>query len=164
LAPDPSNGRQPRKAILRLFSTAQTSGAQAVIGVFRCRQGHDVPDQEPILGLAAKYPRDQGVAKDPDVIFFTDFEADCWRDEWSQVANRNANETVAADPARKFEPLTCRRAAPRAGRARAELHHGRERLARIRNGAFRLVTALSRHSGPRNERLPGWPRGGRSVR
>jgi hypothetical protein len=81
------------------FNTAQTSGAQAVIGVFRCRQGHDVPDQEPIPGLTAKYPRDQGLAKDPNVDFFTDFEADSWRDEWSQVANRNASDPVAADPA-----------------------------------------------------------------
>jgi hypothetical protein len=101
-------GVKPRKASLRLFNTAQTSGANADIGVFRCRQGHEVPDQEPILGLAAKYPKDQGLAKDLDVVFFTDFEADSWRDEWSQVANRNASETVAADAARKFEPLAGR--------------------------------------------------------
>ena len=62
---------KPSKAVLRLFHTAQTSSSKASVGVFRCRQGHDEPDTKPILGLAAKYPGDQGIGRDPAVVFFT---------------------------------------------------------------------------------------------
>lgn len=33
-------------------------------------------------GLAAKYPLDRGIERDPDVIFFEDFEDANWRNKW----------------------------------------------------------------------------------
>lgn len=96
---------KPAKAILRLFNTSQTSGAAATIGVFRCQQSHAAADTEPILGLAAKYPGDKGIAKDPSVLFATGFEAEAWRDEWSVVGNQKNSEAVAAGAGWKFEPL-----------------------------------------------------------
>ena len=75
---DPRGGKEIgklTKAVLRLFNTTQTSGASASIGVFRCQQSHDVADTEPIFGLAAKYPGDHGIGKDPSVVFSTGFEA-----------------------------------------------------------------------------------------
>ena len=62
------------KATLRLYTTRQYGDAD--IGVFRCQQGHDLPPSDPILGLAARYPGDQGIAKTPDVVFATDFESE----------------------------------------------------------------------------------------
>jgi hypothetical protein len=92
------------KAVLRLYHSVH-SGNALTIGVFRCSQGHDLPASEPILGLAAKYPGDKGIAKDPAVVFFSDFEAEKWAEEWSQVAPLKVIDTVNADPDRKFEPL-----------------------------------------------------------
>ena len=94
-----------QRALLRLYNLAQDGGAPLEIGVFRCRQGHDAPETAPILGLAARYIGDRGIAKDPDVVFFADFEAENWGEAWSQVAPAEAIQIVRADPARKFEPL-----------------------------------------------------------
>ncbi len=35
------------------------------------------------LGLAAKYPGDEGIEKDEAVIFFTDYEDDSWKEGWT---------------------------------------------------------------------------------
>ena len=105
---DPRGGKEigkPTKAVLRLFNTTQTSGASASIGVFRCQQSHDVADTEPIFGLAAKYPGDHGIGKDPSVVFSTGFEAEKWREEWSEGADRKLIEVVMSDPMRKFAPF-----------------------------------------------------------
>lgn len=93
------------KGTLRLFSLSLQGGGPVTIGVFRCRQGHDAPEGEPTPGLAARYPGDRGIAKDPDALFFADFEAADWAKAWSQAAPEEAISTVAADPPRKFEPL-----------------------------------------------------------
>lgn len=92
------------KAILRLHNLAQSGGETATVGVFRCSQGHDVPAEEPTLGLAAKYPGDQDIRKDPAVIFFTGFEAEKWTAEWTQAAPLAALDTLTADADRKFQP------------------------------------------------------------
>ena len=91
------------RAVLRLYNTKQTSGSSGNIGVFRCSQNHEVPDNEVIFGLAAKYPNDKGIAKDPDVYFFTDFEADEWQKAWSGMGPNIAPVTLAEDPELKFE-------------------------------------------------------------
>jgi hypothetical protein len=92
-----------QKATLALFTTQQYG--DATIGVFRCHQGEHDPPGPPRLGLAAKYPDDRGLAADPRVVFFADFEADDWAAGWTQAAPRGAIDTVAADAARNFEPL-----------------------------------------------------------
>jgi hypothetical protein len=73
--------------------------------VFRCRQGHDVPPSDPIPGLAAKYPDDRGIAKDPDVVFATDFESETWNDEWTYAGKMEVIDTVSEDAERKFQLL-----------------------------------------------------------
>jgi hypothetical protein len=90
------------KAVLRLHCFAQF-GNRSTIGIYRCSQGHDEPPSEPVLGLAARYPDDRGIAGDPDVLFFADFESDDWQRAWTQAAGQV--DVVAADPRRRFEPL-----------------------------------------------------------
>ena len=91
------------KATLRLFTIRQYG--TATIGVFRCSQGHDLPPSDPIRGLAAAYPRDQGISRDPNVIFATDFESPKWNDEWTYAGNLKVIDTVPGDVKRKFQPL-----------------------------------------------------------
>ena len=80
LAPAKKLG-QLSKATLRLFTTRQYGAAE--IGVFRCKQGHDLPPSDPIPGLASRYPGDDGISKDPDVVFAADFDSERWNDEWT---------------------------------------------------------------------------------
>jgi hypothetical protein len=55
-------------------------------------------------GLAAKYPSDQGIEEDPDVILFTDFESDQWHKHWSG-GRRKTVRVVIEDNERSFQPL-----------------------------------------------------------
>ncbi len=91
------------KATLRLYTTKQYGDAE--IGVFRCKQGHDLPPSDSILGLASRYPGDKGIAKDPDVVFATDFESEKWNDQWTYAGKMEVIDTVSEDAERKFEPL-----------------------------------------------------------
>ena len=93
------------KAVLRLHNLAHPGGKPLTVGVFRCAQGHDAPGEEPRLGLAAQYPGDRGISKDPAVLFATGFEAADWAKEWSQVAPRERLRTLDADAALRFRPL-----------------------------------------------------------
>lgn len=102
---DLGKAARPTKAMLRLHVASATSGAEAKVGVFRCRQGHD-DDDKPQLGLAAKYPGDKGIDKDADVFFATGFEAAQWQKEWSQVGSPKWAQTVEADKERKFVALS----------------------------------------------------------
>jgi hypothetical protein len=96
-------GTRITEAKLRLFTYAQYGGGTMAVGVFRCAQGQVVPDLEPTLGLAGKYPEDRGIGADPDVIFAADFQSDGWAGEWTYA--QGTIDTVAADPERRFEPL-----------------------------------------------------------
>ena len=91
-------------ATLVLQTTKQYGSTS--IGVFRCRQGHDVPKSPPVLGIAAKYKNDRGIEDDPDVIFATGFERTDWQDEWTQAKPKDRIDTVNADSRfEKFLPL-----------------------------------------------------------
>jgi hypothetical protein len=90
------------KATLHLIAVKQYGGAGEV-GVFACDQGDEVKSMDPILGVAARYTRDRGIDKDPDVLVATGFESPDWHKEWSYAGGKV--ETVAADPETKFEPL-----------------------------------------------------------
>lgn len=93
------------EAKLVLQSTKQFGGG-AKIGVFRSRHGHDEPPSEPIAGIAARYPNDQGIADDPEVIFATGFESADWRDEWTQAGPLDKIAVVGPDTNfKKFEQL-----------------------------------------------------------
>jgi hypothetical protein len=93
-----------KKATLGLWCFAQY-GRSIEIGVFRCAQGRGQRASEPTLGLAAGYRGDHGIRRDPDVLFFTDFESGEWADEWSQTAHLKVLATVESDQQRKFQPL-----------------------------------------------------------
>jgi hypothetical protein len=92
-------------ATLRLHVYAEYGGGALDAGIFRCNQGHDLPSSEPILGLAAQYPYDRGIAAHPDVYLFSDFETVDWGDDWTFGTGDSTLDTVGADPARGFEPL-----------------------------------------------------------
>jgi len=91
------------KATLRLHTFVQYGNGSMDIGVFRCRQGHDLPPSDPVMGLAAQYPGDQDILGDPDVLFFADFESEDWADAWSYAGGNL--QPVAADPQRGFQPF-----------------------------------------------------------
>ncbi len=55
-------------------------------------------------GLAAQYSRDEGIQEDPDVILFTDFDSEEWRDQWSG-GKRTTVSVIGKDRERGFEPL-----------------------------------------------------------
>ena len=102
----PISGHSVDRATLRLYSHQQSGTGSTEIGVFRCDQGQQVPPTAATLGLAARYPADQGISADRDVIFFTDFESDEWAKEWTLAANLDVIDTTKSDPGRKFEPLS----------------------------------------------------------
>ncbi len=93
------------EAVLRLKLFKVYGNGNAKIGVFRCQQGHDEPQTDPILGLAKNYPNDREIAKDSNVIFATNFEAKNWNEEWTTAGKMNVIDTVSEDAARKFETL-----------------------------------------------------------
>ncbi|MEX0717240.1 MAG: DNRLRE domain-containing protein [Planctomycetaceae bacterium] len=93
------------RASLRLVTYRQ-SGGGGEVGVFRCDHGEEFEDAPPKQGLAAKYPNDEGIEKDADVIFATGFESPEWVKEWSHVDARLKNDTVDSHPETKFEPLS----------------------------------------------------------
>ena len=92
-------------ATLRLYVYAEYGGGALDAGVFRCDQGHALPSSDPILGLAAHYPYDQGIADHPDVYLFSDFETADWGDDWTFGSGDSTLDTTLSDPARQFEPF-----------------------------------------------------------
>jgi hypothetical protein len=96
-------GTRVANAKLMLCTYAQYGSGELTVGVFRCAQGHDTPASAPILGLASKYPGDEAIVSDPDVIFFSDFESDDWADEWTSASGRM--QLVGVDRDRLFEPF-----------------------------------------------------------
>lgn len=96
-------GADVTQATLSLWDHAEFGTGE--VGVFRCRQGHDVPPSPPIPGLAAQFPGDVGIAGHPDVLLFSDFETDVWGDDWSYGTGAATLERVTSDPPRLFEPL-----------------------------------------------------------
>ncbi len=90
-------------ATLRLYTYQQYGGGSMDIGVFLCDQGHDLPPTNPIMGLAADYPLDQGIEDHPNVTFFDPFESDAWVDGWTHVGG--VLDIVVTDPAYLFEPF-----------------------------------------------------------
>ncbi|MBM4018917.1 MAG: DNRLRE domain-containing protein [Planctomycetes bacterium] len=128
-----------QRATLRLHNLAQAGGTPLQVGVFRCCQGHDAPETAPLLGLAARYPSDRGIAKDPDVVFFADFEAENWAEGWSQAAPQDAIQIAGADPERKFQPLL--------GNAL------RAQLAKGKSTALNMLYKFRQHAGGEPEEI-----------
>lgn len=88
------------RATLKLFTPEQYGTTD--IAVFRCAQEEVPTKRNPVHGLASKYPNDQGIEKDPNVIFFADFQSSDWASRWSLGQPLS---TVSKDEKLKFKPL-----------------------------------------------------------
>jgi hypothetical protein len=97
--------RTRRCDFLRLYVYAEYGGATLDAGVFRCSQGHELPPSDPIPGLAAQYPHDQGIENHSDVHLFSDFETPDWGSDWTFGYDASTLETVTSDPEILFAPL-----------------------------------------------------------
>ncbi len=95
---------QATTATLRLHTTRQYG--DATVGVFRCRQGHDAPDTQPIRGLAAAFPDDRGIESHKSVLFAAGFESPDWHDRWTHAGEMRVIDTISADRARQFAPFS----------------------------------------------------------
>ncbi|MEM7394254.1 MAG: polysaccharide lyase, partial [Verrucomicrobiota bacterium] len=93
------------QATMRLFVYAEFGGGTMDVGVFRCSPSHDEPPGPPTCGVGLNYLKDQGIAADPTVVFFEDFEAANWGDSWTAGASDPTIDIVSNDVARLFEPL-----------------------------------------------------------
>lgn len=73
-----------RRAVLRLTTTSRQYGATS-IGVFRLHSPEVGTRHGAVLGIAARYPADRGLAGAPEVVAFVDHESSAWQKAWSQV-------------------------------------------------------------------------------
>jgi predicted amidohydrolase len=83
-----------RAARERLAALRQPAGQQDLEG----RLGGSVPSASAQAGIAAAYPGDHGIARDPRVVFAEDFEEpslDALKERWQQVQN---TEIMAFSP------------------------------------------------------------------
>lgn len=92
------------QATLQLYDFAQYGALD--VGVFRCSQGHELPESDAIRGLASRYIMDAGIAGHPDVVFFTGFESDNWDDEWTSISHPENGTNLISDPPRLFVPFS----------------------------------------------------------
>jgi hypothetical protein len=72
-------------------------GARARAGLFLCDSGLTTTSSAAVPGLAARYPEDRGIGKDPAVYLFSDFETDDWGKAWGRGAEAATLQPVAAD-------------------------------------------------------------------
>jgi hypothetical protein len=93
------------KATLELTTTERQYG-DTTLGVFRLDPpGSPLSPAAPRAGLAAAYPRDQGIENDRDVVMATGFESVLWPRDWSYVSLNSHAERVDAAAGRGFKPL-----------------------------------------------------------
>jgi hypothetical protein len=100
------NAGQVTEATLELVTTDKQYGTTA-LGVYRIDpplSGSAAADR-PVPGLAARYARDQGIDKDPDVLMATGFESAFWGSDWTYVSPRGSFDRVDAAPNLGFRPL-----------------------------------------------------------
>jgi hypothetical protein len=100
--PKAKGGPELASATLRL-QTLGTHAQAPRLGVFLL----DPPlaGTAPQAGLAAGYPGDAGLARDPDVLLAEAFEAGDWTRRWSYVRQSGTFDLVGADASLRFEPL-----------------------------------------------------------
>ena len=102
--PPPSAERRLTRAIVHLTTTSTQYG-DANLGVFLLDPPVTLAIAPPQPGLAALYPGDDGIERDPDVIFSERFESPEWKRRWSYVRETDTFDLVASDRALKFESL-----------------------------------------------------------
>lgn len=79
--------------------------AAATVGIFRIDPPAVVGAAPTHTGIAAAYPRDVGIARDPAVIMATGFESPSWRADWSFVNATSHADRIDRDDKRRFEPF-----------------------------------------------------------
>jgi len=126
------------QAVLYLVTDRQYEG-NSEIGIYRATPPYARVVGDIKSGLAENYVRDEGIKKDPDVVFATGFESFAWIAEWSYYDPRNTTETISSDDARLFEPLV--------GKAL------RVRLVKGKNLGLDLRYALSRGGTPEPDEI-----------
>ena len=96
-----------QKATLELVTTDLQFGDSS-LGVYRLEPpivAGTKADALPQPGLAAKYPRDAGIERDPAVLMASGFESAFWPKDWGLSAFRGAAERSPATRTPEFEPL-----------------------------------------------------------
>lgn len=64
-----------------------------------------LPAEQVREGLASRFPLDQGLAAQEDVLLFSDFEDEDWKGRAWKGGDRDTVTIVRQDPERRFEPL-----------------------------------------------------------
>ena len=103
--PAPRPGVELSKASLRL-SLAKVYG-KTTLGAFAASPPQS-PDSVPREGIAHSYAYDVGLDKAPGVLFTSGFDGIGWQLHWSQLPLTSNADTVDADPAHGFAPLSGR--------------------------------------------------------
>ena len=104
---DALKGTRVSKATLELATTDRQYG-DTMLGVFRLDPPFQDPtlEEKPRFGLAARYPGDRGIEKDPDVIMATGFESPLWWTEWSDVNVRGSLGRSGYAEGLGFQPIS----------------------------------------------------------
>jgi hypothetical protein len=99
-------GVRVSKATLELVTTDKQYG-DTVIDLFRVAPhlSTESTDEKPQLGLAARYPHDREIQRDPDVIMATGFESALWQKDWNFGEIRGSFERIDGSRAFGFEPF-----------------------------------------------------------
>lgn len=98
-----AGGRNVERATLRL-GVARTFGKGAEVAVFGAMPPW-VKGSAPRAGLASRFPGDEGIARDPAVVFAAGFDSGDWRSGWSTVGERSVAGIVAHGEGNGFAPL-----------------------------------------------------------
>ncbi|NDP41164.1 MAG: DNRLRE domain-containing protein [Aromatoleum sp.] len=98
------DGTRVARAMLQLTAASHQYGGNT-IGVFRLDGPAHSDRGTPDLGFAAAYPGDQGIEKNPAVVFATGFESPLWRADWSYVSRSSTIDRIDRDDGLRFEPL-----------------------------------------------------------
>jgi hypothetical protein len=97
---EPRAGATVRRTVLSM--TVKKPG-NATIGAFRpAPPWSRAATRE--LGLAKRYLSDEGIERDPDVLFASDFDAPGWERKWSEHSRRS-HAKIVADGGNGFEPI-----------------------------------------------------------
>ena len=99
-------GARVSKATLELVTTGKQFG-NTTVGLFRLapQLSNESLDEKPQRGLAADYPRDRGIERDPDVIMATGFESTLWQKDWNFGEIGGSFERIDSARALGFERL-----------------------------------------------------------
>ena len=95
---DALKGSRIAKATLEMTTTDHQYG-DTMLGVFRLDPPIADPklEEKPRYGLAALYPDDRNIERDPDVIMATGFDSPLWMKDWSYVDVRGSLGRTGGD-------------------------------------------------------------------